>query len=124
MGANKDLGLPTNSGMQKVLVVFDVDGTLVPKDTTKVHASTMQLLLAFNFQKWKNVDVAIWSGGGKEYAEDITRRHLRSVSPLLNVKFYSKLEYAQLQQKYDVIVALDDIQDTAIGTANLIVRNK
>lgn len=118
MGANADLGLPFGK-MQPVVFAFDVDGTLINGD--EKHVNTIKLLVAMGEQKWKNVKVAVWSGGGREYAETFVRRlglenHVDMV--------LGKLEYQRLREDGYTIIAVDDIQDTAIGDVNLIVRNK
>lgn len=117
MGKNEELGLPFGDKMQKVAICFDVDGTLI--DNEKEHHSTLALLRVFTLQKWKNLDVIVWSGGGKDYAETIGTR-----LSLYSVKYHSKLEHQELRRKYSKLIAIDDIQDTAIGDINLIVRNK
>lgn len=117
MGKNKELGLPFGDGMEKVAICFDVDGTLIDEDIE--HHSTLALLRLFGLQKWKNVDVIVWSGGGRQYAETIGRR-----LGLDNVKYHSKLEHELLRRVYSKLIAIDDIQDTRIGDVNLIVRNK
>lgn len=117
MGKNADLGLPFGDGMEKVAFCFDVDGTLINEDTQ--HHSTIALLRVLVLQKWKNVDVIVWSGGGKQYAETIGRR-----LGLNSVKYHSKLEHNELRTKYHKLIAVDDIQDTRLGDINLIVRNK
>ena len=123
MGKNEELGLPFGEGMEKVLVVFDVDGTLV--DDPKPYMSTIVLLTSFMGQKFKNVDIAVWSGGGADYAEALARKLFPAVAVERNkVRFYSKLEHERLRRKYDKIIAIDDIQDTRLGDVNLIVRNK
>lgn len=119
MGKNEELGLPFGEGMEKVLVAFDVDGTLVNENTP---LATLALLEAFWTQKWKNVDVAVWSGGGADYARTMIERQT-DLARGRNC-WYSKLEYEKLRQKYHKIIAFDDIQDTRIGDVNLIVRNK
>lgn len=121
-GTNEKLGLPFGDGMERILVAFDVDGTLIDEDTV-IHSTTLDILRAIAFQKWKNVDVIVWSGGGADYArvqysritKDMDERH---------VKFHSKLEHTELRKKYDKVIAFDDIQDTRLGDVNLIVRNK
>lgn len=118
MGKNEELGLPFGDGMEKVAFCFDVDGTLIENEATFMQ--TLAILQAMAFQKWKNVDIIVWSGGGKDYARTIVNR----ISAELDVKFYSKLQYKEVQQKYDFIIAVDDIQDTRLGDVNLIVRNK
>jgi len=120
MGKNKDLGLPFGDGMEKVAVAFDIDGTLIHND--EINFDTRTLLAWFVAQKWKNVDIIVWSGGGKQYAKSKIRLVLPSVED--KVKFYSKLEYPVIRAKYDKIIAIDDIQDTRLGDVNLIVRNK
>lgn len=118
---NKELGLPydIDGKMEKVLVVFDVDGTLINNEAT--YMVTLTLLEYFTVQKWKNVDVAVWSGGGADYAKTQINRRLKDLPGL---KFYSKLQHFELRTKYHKIIAFDDIQDTRIGDVNLIVRNK
>lgn len=120
---NKELGLPySDSGMEKVLVIFDVDGTLISDPLP--YTNTIILLTAFIGQKWKNVDVAVWSGGGGQYAETMARKLFPAATIEKRVKYYSKLQYKELRAKYDKIIAFDDIQDTRLGDVNLIVRNK
>lgn len=120
---NKELGLPySENGMEKVLVAFDVDGTLIGEGD-RVHANMLQILASFLMQKWKNVDVIVWSGGGADYARTMIERYGGDYFRGRNI-WYSKLEYQKLRQKYDKIIAFDDIQDTRLGDANLIVRNK
>lgn len=117
IGKNKELGLPYGEGMEKVAICFDVDGTLIDEDI--VCHSTLALLRVIGLQKWKNVDIVVWSGGGKQYAETIGHR-----LQLDNVRYYGKLEHEQLRKKYAKIIAIDDIQDTRLGDVNMIVRNK
>lgn len=118
---NAELGLPFGERMDKVLVAFDVDGTLIGEGD-RIHANMLQLLVSFLAQKWKNVDVAVWSGGGADYARSMVERH-GDFFRGRNI-WYSKLEYKELRKRYDKIIAFDDIQDTRIGDINLIVRNK
>lgn len=117
MGANADLGLPRQDGMVKYILAFDVDGTLISK-SDEAYDDIVSLIRIFS--RFKNVRVCMWSGGGKNYAETWGRR--------LGVeeyvwRFASKLEHADIK-KHGKIIAIDDIQDTALGdAANLIVRN-
>ncbi len=119
---NAELGLPHGDGMEKVLVVFDVDGTLISDPLP--YTGTIILLTAFIAQKWKNVDVAVWSGGGADYAQTMARKLFPAASIEKKVRYYSKLEYKELRKRYDKIISFDDIQDTRLGDVNLIVRNK
>lgn len=118
---NKELGLPySEDGMEKVLVAFDVDGTLVGEGDTPL--ATLALLEVFWTQKWKNVDVIVWSGGGADYARTMIERQT-DLARGRNC-WYSKMEYETLRKKYAKLIAIDDIQDTRLGDVNLIVRNK
>lgn len=115
MGANKDLGLPVGK-MSKVIVAFDVDGTLIEKE--KVHEDIVKM--AKTLDKFKNVIVIVWSGQGTEYARDVGRKLKFNKSVL----YASKSDYQAIRDNKYPIIAIDDIQDTAIGDINLIVRNK
>lgn len=116
MGTNEKLNLPFDK-MQKVAICFDVDGTLIDK-TDQERAEYTTLLMRM-FKLFKNAKIVIWSGGGAAYAETRARQ--------LNIheyawKFMSKLQYTELKAAGYQILAIDDIQDTAIGNINLIVR--
>lgn len=119
MGMNKDLGLPFGAGMEPIAFCFDVDGTLIDGDNK--HVSTIKLLVVLAEQKWKNVKIVVWSGGGRDYAETFVRRYglENHVDQVM-----SKLEYKGLREAGYKIVAVDDIQDTRLGDINMIVRNK
>jgi len=118
VGINKDLGLPFGDGMEKIAICFDIDGTLINEE--KEHHSTIALLRILALQNWKNVDIYVWSGGGKQYAQTIANR-LRLPE---EIKIAGKLEHTELRKKYTKIIAVDDVQDTRLGDVNLIVRNK
>lgn len=128
----KPTGLPrTPDGrMQKVIIAFDVDGTLIRNeegnrtpgvpnnnDVPIVHQiNTLQVL-----SRYKNIRIVVWSGGGKQYAELWGRR--------LGLDQYvwryaSKLEHEQIKTQCDFLIAIDDIQATALGDVNLIVKEK
>ena len=74
-------------------------------------------------QSWKNLDIIVWSRGGKRYAETQHRR-IAHYADSRKIKFYSKLDYETIRSKYDKIITIDNIQDTKLGDVNLIVRNK
>ena len=117
MNMNEKLGLPF-SKMQKIIFAFDVDGTLIEGDDT-IYEPIVDMLKTL--AKFKNVRIVVWSGGGNRYAETIARR--------LGLddyvwKYMSKMQHAELKMLGYTIIAVDDIQDTAIGNINLIVRNK
>jgi hydroxymethylpyrimidine pyrophosphatase-like HAD family hydrolase len=119
MGVNKDLGLPFGEGMERIAFCFDIDGTLI--DEEEKHVNTIKLLVAMGEQKWKNVKVVVWSGGGREYAETFVRRlGLESHVDMV----MGKIEYQRLRDEGYRVIAVDDVQDTRLGDVNLIVRNK
>lgn len=126
-----DLPRSATGKMQKVIIAFDIDGTLIRNvpngmrapgipnndDVPIVHMiNTLQVLSRF-----KNVRIVVWSGGGKQYAETWGRR--------LGLDQYvwryaSKLEHQALRATCEALIAIDDIQATALGDINLIVREK
>ena len=120
MGANEKLGLPIGK-MRWVVVAFDVDGTLItngdyPDDgKDKENSRIVGLLIAL--AHCKNVKIVVWSGGGKPYAEMWGKRLQLDAYVW---KYASKTEHEQIKPD----IAIDDIQDTAIGAINLIVREK
>lgn len=127
-----DLPRSADGKMQKVIIAFDVDGTLIKnvmvgdgripgvvsnEDVPIVHQiNTLQVL-----SHSKNVRIVVWSGGGKEYAARWGRR--------LGLDQYvwryaSKTEHKELRLQCDMLIAIDDIQSTRLGDVNLIVREK
>lgn len=135
-GANERMNLPFGDGMEKFVIAFDVDGTLIshinenivqerrkqgelyPYDSANLEVVEFLILASRIF---KNVQIAVWSAGGREYAQQWVE-HLRLEKYVWRV--YSKGEYEKLCSLRKVI-AIDDIHDTRIGNAaNLIVRMK
>lgn len=111
-------------GMEKLLVCFDVDGTLitnaeyVPKNADAANKDIVELLKILS--RFKNIRIVVWSGGGKDYAEMWGNR-LKLDKYVW--RYASKMERDELRQ-HGRIIAIDDIQHTAIGDINLIVRQK
>lgn len=109
MGANE---------MKDVVIAFDVDGTLIRNGGNREDISNPRIVeLVKILASFKNVKIVVWSGGGKDYAQRWVR--------LLGLDDYvwkvaSKTEHLEIQAD----IAIDDIQDTAIGKLNLIVREK
>lgn len=116
MGKNEELGLPTDR-MKNVIVAFDIDGTLA--DNTAKHPKANERIrsLLIALHSFKNVDIIVWSGSGQLYAKQMVRE--------LGLAPYVKLCMDKKHwQQLNVDIAIDDIQDTAIGKFNLIVREK
>lgn len=116
MGANEKLGLPFGK-MRDIVIAFDVDGTIITNtgETEIVHEPIVEMLKTLS--KFKNVKIVVWSGGGKDYAARWGR--LSGVDEYV-WRYASKTEHKEINAD----IAIDDIQDTAIGGINLIVRNK
>ena len=98
--------------MQKLVVAFDVDGTLIVDDVPQVPIiNVLQALSKLS----KNVRVIVWSGGGKQYAETWGRR--------LGLDQYV-WKYMQKDRSFHVDIAWDDQQAFALADKNIIVRLK
>lgn len=114
--ANEKLGLPRGK-MQKVKIAFDVDGTLRCNCTETCRDPNQRIVDMFNTLKtFKNVELYVWSGGGAQYAFDMAR--VLGLDGFSYDRCISKIGAPQMD------IAIDDIQDTAIGDINLIVREK
>lgn len=103
--------------MKKVKIAFDVDGTLRCNHTDTCRDPNEDIVTLFKIlAKFKNVELYVWSGGGTQYAYSFARRFE------LPVKESHCLSKFELSFKPDI--AIDDIQETALGLLNLIVREK
>lgn len=121
--------------MKKLLIAFDIDGTLrsntVDQSKAPVANEAIRSLL-ITLSSFKNTKILVWSGGGELYA--------RQVSAALGLSNYID-DYADKQYikcpdckepcdhhtfgttiKPDI--AIDDIQACELGVINLICREK
>lgn len=120
--ANKKLGLPTGK-MEKLVYCFDIDGTLRNNtvDQTKAPIANERIrTLLIILSTFKNIKIVIWSGSGELYA--------RQIGAAFGLDSYvwryaSKYDRDKLV-KYGRIMVVDDIQNTALGEVNHIVREK
>lgn len=118
--------------MQDIIVAFDVDGTLIKNvvtgdgripgvisndDVPIVHQINTLMVLS----TYKNISIVVWSGGGAEYAAMWGKR--LGLDKYVT-KYASKLDHRQIRSQCDLLIAIDDIQATRLGDANLIVREK
>jgi phosphoserine phosphatase len=121
MGKNEELGLLHRDKMQKIVIAFDVDGTLITSEylddemNNKPTANERIRTLLITLSSFKNTKIVVWSGGGELYAKQV-------VSYLALDKYVDKVMAKDNILQPDI--AIDDIQDTAIGKVNLIVREK
>lgn len=115
LGANKKLGLPFGK-MRTIRIAFDVDGTLRCNCTDTCEDPNEDIVELFRIlSKFKNTDVFVWSGSGREYAGRFARKFGLDVK---DSRVVGKIGAPEMD------IAIDDIQDTAIGKINLIVREK
>lgn len=115
LSANEVLGMPRDK-MRKVTIAFDVDGTLRCNCTDTCQDPNPRIVDLFNIlSSFKNTDMYVWSGGGAQYAQRFAQKFDLTVQAGHCI---SKIGAPQMD------IAIDDIQDTAIGTINLIVREK
>lgn len=114
MGANEDLCLPRDT-MRTIVICFDVDGTLRCNCTDTCQDVNRRIVdLLYILATFKNTKIVIWSGGGADYARSFMSR----LDLPKGITFASKLDGLRPD------IAIDDIQDTALGKINLIVREK
>lgn len=113
MGKNEELGLPFGK-MRKIDIAFDVDGTLIDTEGFMNFGIVNLLIL---LRGMKNTRITVWSGGGADYARHHCER--LGISKYVH-KYRSKMEH----KDWVPDIAFDDIQDTAIGMVNIIVREK
>jgi len=116
MGTNEQLGLPRDK-MRTIVIAFDVDGTLRCNCTDDCREPNRRIVDMFNtLASFKNTELYVWSGGGANYADQFARRYDLKVSPSHCI--------SKIGATIKPDIAIDDIQDTALGHLNLIVREK
>lgn len=115
-GINAKLGLPVGK-MKEIVICVDVDGTLRNNRDDKVIANEDIRTLIRILAKFKNTKIMVWSGGGELYARQVAKE--LHVDHFVN-GYASKMDHKEINP--DIVI--DDIQDTAIGKINLIVREK
>lgn len=115
ISANATLGLP-RAKMRTIKIAFDVDGTLRCNCTSSCQDPNDRICRLFHIlESFKNTELYVWSGGGAGYARRFA--YLYGL-PVQDSHCISKIGAPQMD------IAIDDIQDTALGTLNLIVREK
>lgn len=116
--------------MKKIVVAFDVDGTLVSnRYDGKIVANERIRSLLITLASFKNTQIVVWSGGGELWA----RQAARAIGVHYYVdEYYDKRHIsASSEGKRHAFdppitpdIAIDDIQDCELGKLNLIVREK
>lgn len=113
---NEDLGLPFGK-MKKTVIMFDVDGTLISNEKDPYHANEEIRSMLITLSRFKNIQVGVWSGGGELHA-------LNCVSQLGLKNYVPRKMIMAKTSDFKPDIAIDDIQDTALGIMNLIVKQK
>lgn len=115
MSKNAELGLPFGK-MQKIRIAFDVDGTLRCNCADDCRDMNIRIVeMFFALANFKNTEMYVWSGGGADYAWRFAQLY---ELPIKQSHCISKIGAPEMD------IAIDDIQDTAIGKINLIVKEK
>lgn len=113
--------------MKEIVIAFDIDGTLlnnegVPPATpphlrppTSVNLETI-ILLQILSKKMKNTRIIVWSGGGKDYAEDMVRRY--------GLERFVDRCYSKSDCDEEVDICFDDVHSCVLANKNIIVKMK
>lgn len=117
--------------MDEVIIAFDIDGTILNNEGIPSETPTylrpkcgvnleVILLIQILAKKMKNTKVIVWSGGGKEYAEDICR--LYGLDKYV-YRAYGKQDYDEtIDGKVDI--CFDDVHACKLAEKNIIVKMK
>lgn len=121
--------------MKKLLVAFDVDGTLVKNDgqpNGKIIANERVRRMLIDLAHSKNVKIIVWSGGGELWARQAAAEI--GVAPYIDLyadKVYVKCtkctepcNHHSFGTNLRPDIAFDDIQECSLGDKNIIVREK
>lgn len=113
--------------MEEIVIAFDVDGTIlnnegIPPETPQylrpkcgVNLEIITLIQILS-KKMKNTRIIAWSGGGKEYTEDIVRMY--------GLDKYVARCYSKADCEEEVDICFDDIHACKLAQKNLIVKMK
>ena len=114
---NDDYQKLARGPMKKVRIAFDVDGTLRCNHSDTCRDPNEDIVTLFKIlAKFKNIELYVWSGGGARYAWAFAQKF---ELPVKESHCLSKFGY-----DFKPDIAIDDIQETALGVLNLIVREK
>lgn len=117
--------------MKEIIIAFDIDGTILNNDGTPPETPPhlrpktpinleIVMLLTILSAKMKNTKIYVWSGGGKDYAEQICRQY--GLDRLVD-KCFGKHEYDEaLYGKVDI--CFDDVHACELAEKNIIVKMK
>lgn len=108
--------------MKKLKIAFDIDGTLISNTNglgvERLNVETYNLMVLLS--KMKNTKIIVWSGGGKEYAEQIVTKY--GLTKYVT-ECFGKHEYDETVSGR-VDIAFDDQHEFNLADKNVIVRTK
>jgi len=112
--------------MKEIIIAFDIDGTLLnnegippatpPHLRPKTSVNLEIVLLLQILYRMKNTRIIVWSGGGKEYAQEIVR--------LYGLEKYVERCYAKNMCDEKVDICFDDVHACELAEKNIIVKQK
>lgn len=113
--------------MDEIVIAFDIDGTILNNEGvppgTPPHMREpapvnleIVLLLRILSKNMKNTRVIAWSGGGKDYCEQMVRRY--------GLSRYVERCYAKDDCIEKVDICFDDVHACKLAEKNIIVKMK
>lgn len=108
--------------VQEIIIAFDIDGTLISNENGlgKEHLNVEVFQLMVLLSKMKNTKIFLWSGGGRDYTEQICIKY--GLAAYVGA-CRGKHEYDEsIDGKVDI--AFDDQHEFSLADKNLIVRMK
>jgi len=113
--------------MKEIVIAFDVDGTILNNEgippLTPTHLRPPSsvnleviLLMQILSKKMKNTRIIVWSGGGKDWAEQTVRRY--------GLERYVDRCYDKTACEEEVDICFDDVHACELAKMNLIVKMK
>lgn len=120
--------------MKKIIIAFDIDGTLIRNDSGNdmdggipIANERIRTLLV-SLASFKNIEIVLWSGGGELYARQVANflGIAKYVKKYAGKNLIGKTPDGKHLFKPDLTpdIAIDDIQDCELGKINLIVKEK
>jgi len=108
--------------MKELIIAFDVDGTLISNENGlgQEHLNLRIFQLMVLLSEMKNTRIYVWSGGGKDYAEQIVRKY--GLSSYVD-KCLAKHEHDEIIDGI-IDIAFDDQLDFQLADKNIIVSTK
>jgi len=110
--------------MKEIIIMVDIDGTIygspfIHKAEPVLNLKTVQLMELLH-EHTKNCKIYVWSGGGKEYAEQIVIKF--GLDRWVD-KCFGKAEYDEMVDG-KVDIAIDDEVSFDMADKNIIVKTK